>query len=263
MNKQLRADGADVTFLTAPNPLQKGFNQLAEDSAVTAAIEESTMVNYLTTELQYKGSNNYITSANLMSDQGEVIKRQGYQKRIYYYDHLKTAQAPKEKVTDFFVESLASQDRDPAFFLVPEEESLANHTVKKWMNIDYGNTHPNWNAARLINRHNLKELEKIRLRVALKGINFQAIRGSMILVLITVQRAESIMKATETLGDTDLTESKKPSDDKLTDQVTDLQLSGYYYVSGAKYHYDINHPEGFYTEFFLSRREWRPSKKTE
>lgn len=263
VNKQLSADDADSTFVTAQNPLQKSFTQAVKDSATTAAIEEATMVNYLTTELQYKGSNNYITSANLMSDQGEVIKRQGYQKRIYYYDHLKTAQAPKEKIKDFFVESLNSQDRDPNFFLVPEEVSLANHTVKKWMNIDYGNAHPEWNAARLINTHNLKELEKIRLRVALKGINFQAIRGSFIPVLITVQRAEHVMKATEKLGDNDLTKSGKPSVDALTDQVTDLQLSGYYYISGAKYHYDINHPGGFYTEFFLSRREWGPSKKTE
>lgn len=263
VNKQLRADEADFTFVTAQRSLQKGFNQNAKDNAQTAAAEEATVANYLTTELQYKASNNYITSANLISDQGEVIKSQGYQKKIYYYDHLKSAQKPNEKFKDFFVESLKSVDRDPNFFLVPEEESLAKHTVKKWMNIDYGNAHPEWNASRLINSHNLKELEKIKLRVALKGINFQAIRGSMIPVFITVQRAEHIMKATEKLEDGDLTKSTKPSNDKLSDQVIDLQLSGSYYISGARYHYDINHPEGFYTEFFLSRREWRPSKKTD
>jgi hypothetical protein len=262
VNKQLLADEADQTFLSTPLATQKGFNQKVKDDPRTAELEEISTINYLTTEIERKGATNYIIAANLISEQGEVLKKQGYQKNIYYYDHLKSAKEPKEKFKDFYVEGLKSIDRDQNLFLVPEDEKLASHRIKKWMNIDYGNAHPEWNAARLINSHNLKELDKIKLRVALSGINFQAIRGSMIPVMVTVQRAENILKATEELGsEKDLTKDDRPDATTLADQVIDEQLTGYYYIKGAKYHYDINHPGGFYTEFFLARREWKPSKK--
>jgi hypothetical protein len=203
---------------------------------------------------------NYIHSLNLVSSQGDVLKTQGYKKEIYYYDHLKKADAPKDKFVNFFMAPLRGQDRDPKMFLIPEEQSLAENKIKKWMNIDYGNTHIHWNAARVINNHNLKELDKIKLKVSLNNINFQAVRGFVIPVAITVQQAEKIMKSTES----DPEQNQKAGERKgLNDQTIDEQLSGYYYISGAKYHYDSLHPNGLYTELFLARREWRPSKKTE
>jgi hypothetical protein len=259
VNNQLLAEEADSTFAAAPRSILKGFNENSKTDPNVATAEEIITTNYLTTELQFKGAPNYIITANLISDQGAVIKTQGFQKNIYYYDHLKSTKEPKEKFTDFYVEGLKSTDRDPNHFLVPEEESLAKHRVKKWMNIDYGNTHKEWNAARLLNAHNLKELDKIKLRVTLSNINFQVIRGAMLPVFITVQRGEQILKATDSEGKAESENGENPN--RLNDQVVDRQLTGYYYVSGAKYHYDTTHPSGFYTEFFLARREWAPSKK--
>jgi hypothetical protein len=80
---------------------------------------------------------------------------------------------------------------------------------------------------------------------------------------ITVQRAEQIMKSAEGVSEVTPNSQKKNSPDKLNDQVIDEQLSGYYYISGAKYHYDVNHPGGFYTELFMARREWKKSKITD
>ena len=102
-------------------------------------------------------------------------------------------------------------------------------------------------------------LDKIKLRVTLNNINFQVIRGAMLPVFITVQRGEQILKATDSKGNNETENGENPN--RLNDQVVDRQLTGYYYVSGAKYHYDTTHPSGFYTEFFLARREWAPSKK--
>lgn len=263
VNRQLKVEEASNTFVTAANPLTKGINQFVKDDAETKKLEETLVTNYLTTELQFKGGANYITALNLISDQGALLKTHGYKKNIYYYDHLKSTQRPAEKFKDFYVTPLKSLDRSQDQFLVPEEISLAENKIKKWMDIDYGNAHPEWNASRLINAHNLKELDKIKLRVSLNAINFQAIRGFVIPVFVTIQRAEEILKATETADTTAPDRQKKNSPDRLTDQVIDEQLSGYYYVSGAKYHYDVNHPGGFYTELFMARREWKKSKITD
>ena len=259
VNKQLKVEEAQKTFLTAANPLASGINQNVKDSATRDQLEEETTINYLTTELEYKGKPNYIVSMNLLSDQGQIIKSHGYKKHIFYYDHLKATKKPGEKLKDFFMSPIKSIDRSQDQYLVPTELSLANNEIKKWMNIDYGNNHPEWNAARLVNSHNLKELDKIRLKVTVDNINFQVARGFTIPVMVSIQQAEKVMKATDP---TETQKPKDPNDEKLNRQTVDSQLSGYYYVSGAKYHYDAMHHAGLYTELFLSRREWTPSKKT-
>ena len=77
--------------------------------------------------------------------------------------------------------------------------------------------------------------------------------------LLKLIGGDIVMKATDP---TETQKPKDPNDEKLNRQTVDSQLSGYYYVSGAKYHYDAMHHAGLYTELFLSRREWTPSKKT-
>lgn len=259
LNEQLKVGEEQLTFSSAGNAMIPSFSQLAKNSEMGEKLTDDTTVNYLTTEIAYKKAMNYIYSMNLISNQGDVLKSQGYKKEIYYYDHLKKADAPKSKFTNFFMAPLRSQDRDTKMFLIPEEQSLAENKIKKWMNIDYGNTHVNWNAARVINNHNLREIDKIKLRVQMENINFQAIRGFVIPVFVTIQQAEKMMKATEVSTQA---ENKPNPRTNLNDQAVDEQLSGYYYISGAKYHYDSLHPNGLYTELFLARREWKPSKKT-
>jgi hypothetical protein len=261
VNKQLKIEEATETFITSPSAALTGLTQNIASGSGEKEAEENTMINYLTTELSSKGQSNYIVDATLLSDQGTLLKKQGYKKKIYYYDHLKATKKPNEKFKDFFTVPLKSIDRRPEMFLVPEENSLAESTIKKWMNIDYGNAHSEWNAARLINSQNLKELDKIKLKVELNNINFQAVRGFTIPVFISIFQAEKILKATDPYDDTKTSLTDSPI--KLDAQVPDQQLSGHYYISGAKYHYDITRESGFYTELFLSRREWMPSKKTE
>jgi hypothetical protein len=260
VNRQLKIEDPQLTFLTAANALASGISQKVKGDAVKKQLEEQTMINYLTTELEQSRSPNYITTLNLVSEQGQIIKRQGYKKNIFYYDHLKATQAPKEKFKDFFMAPLKSIDRNQTNYLVPTEESLAENKIKKWMNIDYGNNHPEWNAARLLNDHNLRELDKIKLRVTLNNINFQVVRGFTVPIYISIQEAERIRKATPSVDDQKAKEQAEQPD--LRKQIPDQQLSGYYYVSSAKYHYDRLHPNGLYTELFLARREWKPSKKT-
>jgi hypothetical protein len=260
VNRQLKVEEAPLTFLNAQNALMSGISQQVKNDAIKKQLEEQTIVNYLTTELDQSRGPNYITSLNLISDQGQIIKQQGYKKNIFYYDHLKATKVPKEKFKDFFMAPLKSIDRNQTHYLVPTETSLAENKIKKWMNIDYGNNHPEWNAARLLNDHNLRELDKIKLRVTLNGINFQVVRGFAVPVYISVQEAEKIFKSTPNANDQKLKEKVEAPD--LRKQTPDQQLSGYYYVSGAKYHYDAMHPNGLYTELFLARREWKPSKKT-
>ncbi len=124
------------------------------------------------------------------------------------------------------------------------------------MGINYGNTHEHWQAARIYNSHNLKEIEKIQLRISLKGINFQVIRGMAIPLIITSRLGDQIRKEFDLLVDG----APNPQNQDILAEVPDTQLTGNYYVKGARYTYDPTDPHIFITELFLSRREWQPSK---
>lgn len=253
VNRQLMLGEVEQTFVGYANALMYGINQKQKESGTTQEIQQETTDNYLTTEIRMKDKPNYISELSLVSNHGEIIKKQGYKKNIYYYDHLRKADGPDQKFIDFFMTPLKSIDRNPEDYLIPQEESLAENRTKKWMNIDYGNAHQEWNAARLTNSHNLKELEKIKLKVTLDNINYQAIRGFTIPVIVTVRQAEKLMKSGS------LPSGEESSSTNLKNETPDKQLSGFYYVIGAKYHFDPLNQRGFQTELFLARREWRPS----
>lgn len=259
VNKQLRYEDPSLTFLTAANALAPDFNQKAAEEKNNDSFE-TEVDNFLTTFSESSTSPNFITEVSLISDHGNIVKNQGYFKEIYYYEHTKEADSPEEKVVSFFMTPLKTEGLDPSFFLIPQDESLQQNKINKWIDIDYGNAHQDWNASRLLNDLNIKELEKIQLKVSLNNINFQAIRGFAIPVIITMRESERIQK---TLEASDSVQRDGINSKDNNQEVVDTQLSGYYYVKGAKYFYDRLSKSTLYTELFLARREWVPSKKIE
>jgi hypothetical protein len=257
VNKQLKPTEFDKTLMNSSDPMTKDFKQTMKGAAETD-YRQTFIENYLTTELVDREKPNYILELNLIGDQGEIIKTHGFKKRIHYYNHLqRTESSASEKIISFYKEALRTKEIDVKQYLIPDQEELVDTVVNKWMGIDYGNTHPEWNAARLINSQNNKELNKINLKVKLAGINFQVIKGSTIPVFITVRQAEKLFK---NLGD-ETSEEGTGAPTNLADEIGDKYLSGTYYVMGAKYYFDkLNTKYLFYTELFLSRREWPLTK---
>ena len=248
VNVQLMQMESDSTFNTH---LDAG----AIDTSSLSKSEESdsTTLNFLTTMQNSKGKPHYIVGLSLHSDQGQILKSSGYKKRIYYYDYTLEGE-PADKFVDYFVAPTNTVGLSEDQVLLPEPEGLSDVGLKKWMNIEYGNTHQNWNHAKIANDINLKELEKIQLKISLAGINFQVIRGSVISVIITQRVADQIRKEAD---------PKKPANEgnrNAQDEVPDVQLSGKYWVKGAKYYFDGDARE-FSTELILARREWVASKK--
>jgi hypothetical protein len=255
VSKQLASSELDETFIASGNSKDLDNNQAIKDIANKSSIDQYTMVKVLTSDPAMSKLANYIIEAGLISSQGKVLKENGYKKKIYYYDHL-LEEDPINKFQDFFMAPINTEGVSDESLLIPEHDGLDEIGVKKWMDINYGNTHSQWNAARLLNTHNLNELEKIQLRVVTSGINPQTIKGDSIFTYITQMVAENLKVG----GETTLDNADKANGLKQKDILPDEQLSGRYYVKGVKYHYDITRNDKLYTEFFLSRREWRPSK---
>jgi hypothetical protein len=250
VNDQLIPRESDDTFVNYSN-LE------AIDTNARTKVEEidATVFNFLTTVTSSKSSPNYLTSVTLLSDQGQILKSNGYKKQIYYYDYTINAE-PADKFVDFFVAPNNSDGLPESQILIPENEGLDEVGLKKWTNIEYGNAHPQWNFSRVQNDMNLKELEKIQLKVTLNGINAQVTRGSVIALIITQRVAQQLRKE----FDQENPEKTNETSRKTSDETPDLQLTGKYWVKGAKYYYD-GQTQKFETELILSRREWVESKK--
>jgi len=250
VNDQLVPNEADDTFINYSN-----LEAIDTNARTKADSPEGTVFNFLTTVTSSKSSPNYLTSLTLISDQGQILKSNGYKKQIYYYDHVLNAE-PAERFVDFFVAPNNSGGTLKSQILLPENEGLDEVGLKKWTNIEYGNTHPQWNLSRIQNDLNLKELEKIQLRVTMNGINVQVTRGSVISVIVTQRVAQKLRK------EFDQKDPGKTLDnnEKLGDESPDLQLTGKYWVRAARYFYD-GASQKFETELLLSRREWLESKK--
>jgi hypothetical protein len=256
VSQQLLELEPDETFVALANPLDGDFTQNVKDNSTKLAADELIMANILTTDPSHVQSQNYILEASLISSQGKILKNNGYKKKIYYYDHNSTSE-PINKFKDFFMSPINTPGANDDTLLIPEEEGLDEIGVKKWMDINYGNTHSQWNAARLLNNHNNNELNKIQLRTVTRGINSQVIRGMSIYTKITQKVAEYLQTASDPLREDNIDTSGLASNDNIVNP----QLSGVYYVKGVKYYYDANTTnEKITTELFLAKREWLPSK---
>lgn len=254
VNEQLIGGESDFTFSNTADPLKVSLIQDQKENTLNTAISKTTIVNFLTNQRTSAGKPNYIYEANLVSEHGEILKMNGYKKEIYYYDHFESDETKKFKT--FFITPTHNESLPKETMLIPQDEGFDEVGHKKWMNINYGNTHEHWNAARVFNSHNLKELNKLNLRVLLKGVNFQIIRGMSIPVLMTQSMAERLLKETDATSKTQI----NPNNETLDSETIDSQISGLYYVKEAKYIFDPLDPHIFLTELILARREWRPSK---
>jgi hypothetical protein len=250
VNDQLIPRESDDTFVNYSN-----LEAIDTDSKTKVEELDATVFNFLTTVTSSKSSPNYMTSITLISDQGQLLKSNGYKKQIYYYDYILDSE-PVDKFVDFFVAPNNSDGALESQILLPVDEGLDEIGLKKWINIEYGNTHPQWNFSRVQNDMNLKELEKIQLKVTLNGINVQVTKGSVIALVVTQRVAQQLRK------EFDQENSGKTFNQStnLSDEIPDLQLTGKYWVKGAKYYYDGD-IQKYETELILSRREWLESKK--
>jgi len=261
INVQVQMSPGEVqkTVTASPDSMVAETSQYNDEGADKEQMKGDLPV-FLSTDTAKEGKSMFIEEYSLLSEQGRILKDNGYRKQIYYYDHFKEDE-PKGKFTTFNMNAIYTADSSGNRPLIPENKEFRESLARKWMDINYGNTHREWNGARLLNDHNLKELRKIMLFTRVTGINFQIVRGMKIPVEIKVSVDDDVSKNRQ---DTKLekTNEQQAGENNMA-EVVDTQLSSAYYVGGSKFIFDsLGRKENkFHTEYFLMRREWKPSDK--
>jgi hypothetical protein len=209
-------------------------------------------------------SDRRILNHSMISDNGEILKEEGFRKRVIMYRHGET-----DPVKNWFVEPISSaRSESGSVHQTPLLDDFVKNDVVKWMGTDYGNSHPNYKFAKLINTHNRLETEKNMLQIELPGFNHNIARGSRVAVAIYSTRYKQMIDDT-TQDDKSSTNSQRNDttsnqDGGMATEILDKYLSGFYYVKEITYHYEIIKPTGrFTTRMMLSRRSWIPEPKME
>ena len=206
------------------------------------------------------GSELNIQDFSLISETGNILKLDGFRKRLISYRH-----GDQDPIKSWFAEPISELPApDGSIYQLPQLSDFTANEVVKWAGIDYSNTHANYKFAKLINHHNKLETEKTLLKVRLNGLNQNIIRGSRLAVVIVKDRLGAI--STGELSDDYLGQiSPINSASKVgsNSEIFDPYLSNFYYVKEISYHYDLNKKRrsAFYTELILSRKSWIPEPK--
>lgn len=222
--------------------------------------EEGTVPLILTNaDMRSSTSDLKILEYSMIGDNGEVLNRDGFIKRVMMYTH-----GDEEAVKDWFSEPLSTvYEDDQAVYQRPELADYLEAPVVKWMGTDYKNAHPNYKFAKIINTHNRFEAEKNSLKVKLVGFNMNILRGARVKVEIYSSRLKRAVDQSFS-DDKNLNDSQgveRPADSSSADLLYDPNLSGSYYVKEIVYQYNPMLTESsFQTEIILSKREWAPSQ---
>lgn len=255
VNLQIEADGEfDNTIFSGNIDYNLSENVQIEETKTATSVPMGLYQTPRSTT-----GNNIIRKKHLITNQGEILINNGFKKRIYYYDMSLNEDDPINKLQDFYVkptESTVRIARENG--LIPSNTQLKDNEIKKWINIQYGNVHAQYNAAKVLNHHNLLELDKIKLFAQTDGINFNASRGMRVPVAIYDAAQDSLYSKSYEKADI---KSRSISNIKSKQEpVFNEFYSGIYYTMGSKYIYEKG--QEYRTEIILGRRDWIPNPET-
>jgi hypothetical protein len=208
------------------------------------------------------GSELRILEYSMIGDNGDILKTEGFRKRVVLYRH-----GEDSPVKNWFSEPISEPSPDGVTaYQAPELTDYLENDIVKWMGTDYSNAHDNYKFAKLLNTHNRIEAEKNVLKVKLPGFNHSITRGSRLKVDIYDTRSKKIMDGSleDDMAVDDSQKIEGTNSAKMTDLILDKYLSDTYYVKEIIYRYDVQRPEkSFSTELILCRRNWVPEPKME
>lgn len=216
-----------------------------------------------TTHSNASGLNSHIVSYSLINRSGKAAKLNGYKKTLQYFEN-----DSEEGLVSFEQEPLTSKSlkdiEEPLKGRRDEERYKSEVKVKYMGRIDTdpetANTHINHNFARLHNKQNMDELQKMVLEIQLGAFHPAIHRYQKIPVFIyseTQNTVQADKQIKEKKGENFDTSPPAPENGVESASALDDFLSGFYVIGGIKYKY--KNGEGFKQSLTLYRREW-PSR---
>lgn len=223
------------------NEFLKNEQEPSRDTSIEKNAEEKIVSKYLTNNAAFSSSNKYITKFNLANNSFKVNLEKFYKMKATWYDKIDntiTKEYVKELETDQSKlgtsEGYLNQLHDKTARLFCEnlnDEFFIGKIDSK------NNVHKNYALAKVANKYNLDNLEKMTFIVTLNKINF------------SIKRFQNIKIEIYNILDV----LSKDADTKSPVNNLNTTLSGYWYVTGINYVYKRS--GGIEQEISLMRRD--------
>ena len=203
-------------------------------------VEKELTEMYLSNSKQVYGTPNQITGYAPINDSGNISLKNGYRTYIQYYD--KDAKDTQQ----YFIETLNTEGVENKIILKGRIDE--DHTKQvKTVNLGYqfnDNVHENYHHARVQNKYNNEELNKLMMVVDLATINPNIHRYQILPIYIINNRGSDVRERA--------TAAEEDSPNAI-----DAFLSGYYVVMGIKYVFSgSGGNKRFYQQMLMARREY-------
>lgn len=222
----------------------------------------------LTNHVAFMGNNAFIESKKLINNSSAISTVAGYAREVMIYDNN-----GDQKKQEFRIEPLGGKDLKEL-----EEPLRGNRNDSRHVDqIKYkyigrqeagedglGNVHPNAAFAKLHNKQNEMEVQKMKLEVTLNSFNPSLYKYQKIPVLLYLYDPKAVYQNERIKGDKkelgmdkdepfNLGEDPDNAPERLPKQALDTFLSGYYIIETIDYKYSS---EGTKQVVTLLRREW-------
>jgi hypothetical protein len=254
---------SDEDFETVKINFNKNLTDLPDSENDANEVETSL---FLTTHSKAQGTNQHIEAYTLINRSGQASKLNGYKKTLQYFEN-----DSDEGLVSFDLEALTSSNlkdiEEPLKGRRGEERYKQEVKTKYMGRIDVdpktSNMHLNYNFARIHNKQNMDEMQKLVLQVELSGFNPAIHRYQKVPVFIfneTQQQIQADKQLKEKKADKDFESSPTVDEtDSIASKATiDDFLSGFYVIGGIKYKYSKRTGK-ISQSLTLYRREW-PSR---
>jgi hypothetical protein len=212
--------------------------------------EQKTLPLILSNHPDKNSTNLYIDKYNLLNHSTNVNFELGYEPYIYYYDIL------DKNLTTVKLDPISTKGNKNNLIVMkgqPKNENYALNQRKNYFlgKTDNDNAHKNYLYAEKLNEHNLEFLQKIRMSVILKNINFQLYRFQQIKIEIYKLRE---LDARENPITPEQIETASKNQDKYK---LNERLSGDWIIIGINFAYSKKGktPGKMVQEIIVSKRE--------
>lgn len=229
----------------------KDAKGLSGNQSVTG--QEETIPLILSNHPDYNQTNQYFDKFNLVNNSTEVNQDLGYLPHIYYY------MTKEKKVVNVLLDTISTKGDKNDQIVLKGQPNNNNYALNQQKNYflgknDTDNSHDNYLYAEQLNLHNIKFLQKIRMNVILKKINFQLYRFQPINL--------QIYKLKELDSNPNPETSQQIQSGQNRDKYKlNERLSGDWLIVGINYTYDRSgNNDSFAQEITLVRRELSAAK---
>jgi hypothetical protein len=195
-------------------------------------------------------TNLYIDKYNLLNNSTDVNFNLGYEPYIYYYDIL------GKNITAVKLDPISTKGDKNNLIVMKGQPKDNNYALNQRKNYFLGktdddNAHKNYLYAEKLNEHNLEFLQKIRMSIILKNVNFQLYRFQQ--VKIEIYKLRELDGQENTMTPEQIENATKNQDKyKLNER-----LSGDWIIIGINFTYTKKGkmPGKMVQEIIVARRE--------